>query len=62
MDPKFDINNEDYILIDTLFLKKSDLLRAISWLDFVPENKLHEKDEEAKNSLIKIINYLTRNA
>jgi hypothetical protein len=54
-------NKEELILIGKNILYKKDLLRAISWIDFLPENSLHENDKQALENIIKIINYITRN-
>ncbi len=39
---------------------KKDLLRSLSWLDFVPDAAIDQDDISAKDSILKIINYLTR--
>lgn len=49
------------IIVGHLHLYKTDLLRALSWLDFLDESLFEQEDEETKNNLIKIINYMTRN-
>lgn len=54
--------SEKLCLLDSkVAIYKRDLLRAISWLEFVPEPLRDSEDEQARNHIIKIINYLTRN-
>jgi hypothetical protein len=44
---------------DTLAITQFDLLRALSWLDFVGE--LNEEDKRCRDNILKIINFITRN-
>jgi len=56
-----DTPKEKGIYIDHVFLRKKDLLRVLSWFDFIETNKSTEEDIKSKELIIKIINYLTRN-
>lgn len=58
---KENFHKEDLIIIDNVIIYKKDLLRAISWIDFLKEKDLHEEDRKALSNLIKIVNYITRN-
>lgn len=62
MDKKKVASEEKAIIIDEHVLSKMDLLIAISWLDYLPDNVLTEEDKDARDKIIKIINHLTRNA
>lgn len=47
--------------IGDIFLKKKDLLRALSWFDLVNDPLITEEDRRARENLIRIITFLTRN-
>lgn len=46
---------------DKLSIDREDLLQSLSWLCFIPENSIEEKDKRARDNLLKVISYLTRN-
>lgn len=61
MDSITEIKKEKAIILGKLIIYKKDLLRALSWIDFLPENELKEKDKIAAENIVKLVNYITRN-
>lgn len=61
MDDKFETTKDKIIILEKVILYKKDLIRALSWIDFVPDREISPEDEMALINLLKIINYLTRN-
>lgn len=57
-----DITREKILIFDNIIIAKKDLLRALSWFDFLPTHLVDSHDQESKDNLIKIVNYLTRKA
>ena len=49
------------IVGDKLHIYKSDLLRALSWFDFLHDTEMCQEDQQSKDNILKIINYITRN-
>lgn len=58
---KTDKPKEKGVYIDRFFLRKKDLLIILSWFDFIETDKVTDEDTKARELLVKIINYLTRN-
>lgn len=61
MDTRKDLNKEKVVIIDDIVLYKKDLLRAISWMDFLSDQDINDKDKKAFENIMKIVNYITRN-
>jgi hypothetical protein len=59
---KIEVSKDKFLILDSLFLNKKDLLRALSWFDFVALNDIQSEDKVAKDNILKLVNYLTRNA
>ena len=62
MDNKFQLSRDKVLYLDKVILCRGDLLSALSWFDFIAKDQLSDADKDAKENLLKVINYLTRQA
>ena len=47
--------------MEEIIINREHLLQVLSWIDFIPKKNIAEKDMQSRETIIKIINYLTRN-
>lgn len=46
---------------DGVIVTKDELIRCLSWLDFIPETYVDNEDIRTRDSILRLITFITRN-